>query len=294
MEHTEITFEEMVYAKYFEKKQQLLAQLRIKVNLLKRLLDSADLEDDNELESVIAQIHGVGMSRNSNNGKIFEEAVLESIQDLYGNKLAVLYQVHMDSVSRDAIDIVLTDFNNCYKLDTKNKKDGEKMYKTVIKDRSKCFFISLKTTLETHQLKQDTEMCKGFPFYCMLSMNFGKKGYGKYNGFYENIASKDRFNSIISCKNKLILLPTDSIPKDDKRVENHISDWDTLPLLIEVFRMEVLKQDILADEDDKVKESDVVNHTKIEVQVEESDRNDTETEAEVETDYESENESDCC
>ena len=274
----DITFEERVYAKYFEKKQQVMDQLRTKVNLLKRLLNSADLEDDTELETVITEIHSINNSSVCNNGKIFEYAVLESIQELYGEKLAILSQAHLDNTSRDMIDIVLTTSENYYKA-------GEKQKKTVIKDKGKCFFLSLKTTLSTKKIREDTEMSKDFPFYCMFSLNFQKTGK------YDHITSKEQFNSIISCKNKLILLPTDSIPKDDKRVESHISDWDTLPLLIEVFRMEVLKQDILADEDNQ---SDVMNHTKIEVQVEESDRNDTETEAEVETEWESENESDCC
>ena len=275
---SEITFEEMVYAKYFEKKQQVMEQLRTKTKLLKRLLDSADLEDDNELESVISQIYSLNGSCVSNNGKIFEYAVLETIQDLYSEKLAILYQAHLNSTSKDSIDIVLTDFNNYY-------KDGKRQKKLVIKDKAKCFFISLKTSLAYKKIKEDTEISRGFPFYCMFSMGFAKKGNYTYT------TTKEQFNSIISCKNKMILLPTDGLPKDTEKGENHISDWNTLPLLIEVFRMEVLKQDILADEDNQ---SDVLNHTKIEVQVEESDRNETESEADVETDYESENDTDCC
>ena len=269
----DVSFSDLVMDSYTTYKERYYLTQKPKLELLKQLLNNSDLSDTTQIESVIKAIHTIAASAHSNNGKLFEYAVLEVLQTLFGDSLAVLYQAHLSNTDPKTIDFVLTGFDNYYETPINYYKNGERQKKIVLKDKSKAMMLSLKTKVNNEQLEKDEKVVKGFPYYVMLGMDFavGDSEKGKVK-----IPTKEKFQQIIKAKEQFILLPSDKIPYGDKRVNEHISDWDLLPLLIECFK------------------SDVLNHTKIEVQVEESDRNDTETEAEVETDYESENESDCC
>ena len=267
----EVSFSDLVMDAHTNYKERYYLTQKPKLELLKQLLNNSDLSDTAQIESVMKAVHSIACGAHSNNGQMFEKAVLEVLQTLFGDSLAVLYQVHLSENDRKLIDFVLTGFDNYYEIPTRNYKNGIEQKKVVLKDKSKAMMLSLKTKVNNEQLEKDQVVVKGFAYYVMFGLEFGNCNYGTYN----LIPSKEKFHQIIKAKEQFILLPPDKIPYGDKRINEHISDWDLLPLLIECFK------------------SDVLNHTKIEVKVEESDRNDTETEAEVETEWESENESDC-
>ena len=273
----DVSFSDLVMDAYNSASDRMADDYINQLENLKELLVSEAITKNNYKE-LIQQCQSIGNTKCSNNGCDFENALFEVLNELYGNTLAIIPQAHIQNNLSKRLDFVLTTFDNYYEITYKKWKKGKNQKMKVIKDKSKCFFISCKTCVSVDEVGEDKDTSVDFPFYCMFGYRFKRRFDKKHNSTYYRIPTQKSFNKYINCPCSYILMPSDELEGKDTKTKDHIEDWNLLPILIDVFIADVLQQNI----------------TKIEVKVEESDRNETESEAEVETEWESENESDCC
>ena len=273
----EVSFSDLVMDAYNSARDRIADDSIKELETFKDLLNSEGITRNN-YENLIQQCFSIGNTKCANNGADLENALFEVLNELYGNTLAIIPQAHISNDLSKRLDFVLTTFDNYYEIDTRTYKNGIRQKMKVIKDKSKCFFISCKTCVNSEELSSDKDTSVDFPFYCMFGYRFNREFHKRVNKTYIRIPRQKTFNRYIKCPCAYILMPSDELEGKDTKTKDHVEDWNLLPILIDVFRSEVLHQDI-ARMDDKV---------------ETDDRNDTESEADVETDYESENESDCC